>query len=108
MPRATRARAARGALKEKLAADANVPAVQGVLAAKAVDGIARGAADGEAAGTMFDLENELRSMDIEGTHRVYRVMRVRIDVPRASPPRPALETRALRRDACRCFAHPRN
>ena len=88
MPRATRARAARGALKEKLAADANVPAVQGVLAAKAVDGIARGAADGEAAGTMFDLENELRSMDIEGTHRVYRVMRVRIDVPRASPPAP--------------------
>ncbi len=108
MPRATRARAARGALKEKSAADANVPSVEGVMAAKAVDGIARGAADGEAAGTMFNLENELRSMDIEGTHLVYHALRVRIDVPRASPPAHPLETRALRRDACRGFAHPRN
>lgn len=96
MPRATRARAARGALKEKSAADANVPAVEGVMAAKAVDGIARGAADGEAAGTMFNLENELQSIDVEGTHLTHHALRARIDAPRASPPPAALETRAWR------------
>jgi hypothetical protein len=97
MPRATRARAARGALKEKSAADANVPAVEGVMAAKAVDGIARGAADGEAAGTMFNLENELQSIDVEGTHLTNHALRARIDAPRASPPpHAALETRAWR------------
>ena len=108
MPRATRARAARGALKEKSAADANVPAVEGVMAAKAVDGIARGAADAEAAGTMFVLENELKSMDVEGTHLTHHAQRARVDAPRASPPHAALETRALRRDACRGFAHTRD
>ena len=68
------------------------------MAAKAVDGIARGAADGEAAGTMFNLENELQSIDVEGTHLTHHALRARIDAPRASPPPPpaALETRAWR------------
>ena len=57
------------------------------MAAKAVDGIARGAADGEAAGTMFNLENELQSIDVEGTHLTHHALRARIDAPRASPPR---------------------
>jgi len=109
MPRATRARAARGALKEKSAADANVPAVEGVMAAKAVDGIARGAADGEAAGTMFNLENELQSIDVEGTHLTHHALRARIDAPRASPPPTPPSRRAHgARDACRGFARSRN
>ena len=108
MPRATRARAARGALKEKSAADANVPSVEGVMAAKAVDGIARGAADGEAAGTMFNLENELQSIDVEGTHLTHHALRARIDAPRASPPPPPSRRAHGARDACRGFARSRN
>ena len=95
MPRATRARAARGALKEKSAADANVargPAAR----AKAVDGIARGAADGEAAGTTFNLENELQSIDVlvrASRARTARSHRRTARIP--PPPRgAALETRA--------------
>lgn len=71
MPRATRARAARGALKEKTGSDANVvgaDGARGALHPKAVEGTtARGALGSENAEGTFELEKELQTLDGEGT-----------------------------------------